>query len=166
MIEPRGCVVVTTWPEWSRWQVTGHHAGIEIVPGIVVPDTAWRFQYARSSGPGGQNVNKVNTKVCLQIDLEPLEKALGSEAMARLRQIGGRHLSHRHCRITADEHRSQEANRRACLARLRRLIADARTRPRKRRPTRPSRGAVERRLQRKHHRGHIKALRRERDRDD
>ena len=108
-------------------------------------------------------MNKVNTKVSLQVDLEVLAALLGAEATERLRQIGGRYITRRHCLITSDEHRSQEANRRACLSRLRQLILLARTRPRVRRPTRPTRGAVERRLQHKQHRGRIKAMRRARD---
>ncbi len=135
-------------------------AGLEIAPGLTLPGGAWRFHYARSSGPGGQNVNKVNTKVCLQVDLETLLDALGPDAAARLRTIAGRCLTHRHFLITSDEHRSQEANRRACLSRLRRMLVQARTRPRVRRATRPTRAAVERRLQGKHRRGQIKSLRR------
>lgn len=135
-------------------------SGLEIVRGVTLPPSAWRFHYARSSGPGGQNVNKVNTKVALQVNLAALMAALGPEASERLRQIGGRCLSHRHFRVTSDEHRSQEANRRACLSRMREMLLQARTRPRVRHATQPSRASIERRLQSKLRRGRIKSLRR------
>lgn len=135
-------------------------SGLEIVPGVMLPPSAWCFHHARSSGPGGQNVNKVNTKVALQVSLTALMTALGPEASERLRKIGGRCLTHRHFRMTCDEHRSQEANRRACLSRMRELLLRARTRPRVRHATQPSRASVERRLRNKLQRGRLKSLRR------
>ena len=118
-----------------------------------------RFRFSRSSGPGGQNVNKVNTKATLHVDPDALAEAIGPTALARLLKIAGRQWCEEGLVITSDEHRSQLANRRACTAKLRNLIVRARHRPRPRKRTRPSAGSVERRLKAKEHRSQIKALR-------
>ena len=135
-------------------------AGEEIAPGVHAPPDALRFQYARSSGPGGQNVNKLNTKVELWVKVDGL-LGLHPEALDRLKvqavnritKLGELHLS-------SDESRSQEANRQEVLSRLRELILEAKRRPKKRRPTRPTRGSRQRRLDEKKHVGEKKARRR------
>jgi ribosome-associated protein len=119
-----------------------------------------RFRFTRSSGPGGQNVNKLNTKATLHVEVGALSEAIGPAALGRLRQIAARHLTDAHLVITSEEHRSQGANRRACLAKLRDLIVRARHRTTMRRRTRPSVSSVEKRLRVKRHRGCVKALRR------
>ena len=132
----------------------------EIAPGIQLAKRALRFRYARSSGPGGQNVNKLNTKATLYVDLDALEEGLGSSAMSRLQQMAGRQMTDKSLIISSEEHRSQPANRRRCREKLRALIVRSRHRPRTRKPTRPSAASIKRRQQGKEHHSRIKALRR------
>ena len=133
----------------------------ELLLDLRLPDPALRFRFSRSGGPGGQNVNKLNTKATLYIELDALRECLGNVAMARLQQIAHGRMTDQHLIVASDEHRSQLANRHACLAKLRHLILRSRHRPRLRKPTRPSAAARERRLRAKQHRGQIKTLRRQ-----
>ena len=131
----------------------------EVAPGLRLPASALRFRFDRGGGPGGQNVNKVNTHAVLTVDLEALAAAMPAAAVDRLRQQAGRYLAADPDRLVihASDSRSQLANRRACLVRLRHLLIQAMSRPKTRRPTRPSRAAKQRRLDAKRHRGKIKA---------
>ena len=123
-------------------------SGLELAPGVRIPESLARFSYASSSGPGGQNVNKRATKAELRISLSDLP--MPGDALVRLRGLAGRYLTDAgELVIAADEHRSQAQNRSACLERLRELLVRALVRPKRRRPTRPSRGSVERRLESK-----------------
>jgi ribosome-associated protein len=134
--------------------------GVELAPGVFVPESALRFQYARSSGPGGQNVNKVNSKVELWIPIIALV-ALSPSALERLKIAAGRRLTDAgEIHISSDSHRTQAANRQAALERLRELIVSAMHEPKRRRKTRPSRAAKQRRLQSKKRRAEIKSNRR------
>jgi ribosome-associated protein len=127
---------------------------------IVVPERELRWRFSRSSGPGGQSVNTADSRVELSLDvarttaLGPIQR---SRAMGRL---AGR-LVNGVLTITASEHRSQLRNREAALERLaatlRRAVAAP---PPRRRPTRPTRAAVERRLADKKRRARTKRLRR------
>ena len=122
-----------------------------------------RWQYARSRGPGGQNVNKVNTKAELWVPLAAIV-GLPPDALERLAKLAGRRLTGGgEIHIAADSSRTQEGNRIEALARLRELIVAAQFRPKARRKTKPSRGAKERRLQSKRRRSEIKAHRRGQD---
>ncbi len=122
--------------------------GIEIAPGVRIPEAVARFSFASSSGPGGQNVNKRATKAELRIALADLP--IPPDARARLETLAGRRLTDAgELVITSDEQRSQAQNRAACLQRLRELLVQALVRPKRRRATRPSRGSVERRLESK-----------------
>lgn len=133
---------------------------LQVVPGVQLPSRVWRFRFVRSGGPGGQNVNKLNTKATLHVDLAALGEVIGEGAMNRLQRLAGRCMTEKDLVITSDEHRSQIDNRRSCIAKLGMMVSRARRRPRIRKPTRPGRGAVERRLRAKQHRSRIKALRR------
>lgn len=133
--------------------------GAQIGSGLRLSGTALRFRFARSSGPGGQNVNKVNTKAMLHVDLASLGEVIGPAAMGRLRRLAGQQLTASHLVIISSEHRSQLANRRACLDKLRTLVAGARRRSKLRKATRPGAAAVERRLKAKQHRAQIKRSR-------
>ena len=119
--------------------------GVELAPGIRVPADRVRFSFVSSGGPGGQNVNKRATKAELRIFLADLP--LHAEALERLAGLAGQRVTDDgELVITADEHRSQGRNKAECLDRLRDLIVRAKVRPRKRKPTKPTRGARERRL--------------------
>jgi len=108
-----------------------------------------RWSFARSGGPGGQNVNKVSTKAELRLAISAIRR-FGPDAMTRLETTAGRYLTGSgDILVTADETRSQADNRELCLSRLKAVVTAATTRPKTRKKTKPSRGAKERRLKQK-----------------
>ncbi len=135
-------------------------AGVEVAPGVTAPDAAVRLQYARSSGPGGQNVNKVNTKAELWVTVAALV-GLTDAARARLSALAGSRLTAAgQIHIAADNRRSQEMNRAEAFDRLRELIIQAQHEPKRRVKRKVSKGAKRRRLDAKKRRGDVKANRR------
>jgi ribosome-associated protein len=133
---------------------------VEFVPGVRFVESALRFRYARSSGPGGQNVNKVNTKAEAWLPLDAIY-GMSERAMARLRQMAGKRLTTAgEIHIAADTERTQEANRAAVLDRLGALLSQAAREPKLRRKTKPSRAAKQRRLESKRRRSQVKSNRR------
>ncbi len=123
--------------------------GVELAPRVWTDREQLRFGFSRSSGPGGQNVNKVNTKTELRVALLALH-GLSERALGRLRTIAGRKLlPDGDILITADTERTQEANRRACLAKLRALIEKAQVEPKIRKKVKVSRAAKARRVETK-----------------
>ena len=126
---------------------------------LAIPDDEVSVSFVRSSGPGGQNVNKVATAVQLRFDLAG-SRALSPEVKTRLRALAGR-------RVTADgallivarNHRSQGENRREAGERLTDLIRRSLAPPKARRPTAPTRAARERRLEGKTRVQRVKRLR-------
>jgi ribosome-associated protein len=132
----------------------------ELAPGVHVAASAVRFQFARSGGPGGQNVNKLNTKAELWVPLAALS-GLSVRAAARLRTLAGRRLtSNDELHLTAETERTQEGNRSAVLDRLRHLLLEALHEPKPRRKTKPTRGSKKRRLESKRRRSEVKSRRR------
>jgi ribosome-associated protein len=127
---------------------------------VVVPEKELRWRFSRSSGPGGQSVNTADSRVQLSLDLTTTT-ALGPTQRARaLRRLAGR-LVDGVLTIAAQEERSQLRNREVALERLAAVLAEAiAPPPRTRRPTKPSRRAVERRIAAKKRRGRTKKLRR------
>ncbi|MDR0388656.1 MAG: aminoacyl-tRNA hydrolase [Spirochaetaceae bacterium] len=112
------------------------------------------MSFSRSGGPGGQNVNKVNTKVSLRLALNRLE-GLSEAEMTRLRETLASRLVHKEngaeeLIVTAREERSQKINLERAYARLEALIAASARIPKRRRPGKPSPAAREKRLARKH----------------
>jgi len=117
------------------------------------------LEFLRSSGPGGQNVNKVETAVRLRFDLRG-SRLLPPAVKARLVALAGRRLTAEGVLVLeARTHRTQERNRAAALARLGELIERAWRPPAQRRATRPTAGSRERRLEGKRHRAATKSAR-------
>lgn len=113
---------------------------------LAIPDGELSWSFVRSSGPGGQNVNKVATAVQLRFDLAG-SSALGPDAKERLKALGGRRVTlDGALLIIARAHRTQEQNRREAGERLADLIRRSLSSPKPRRPTAPTRAARERRL--------------------
>jgi ribosome-associated protein len=137
---------------------------IRIANGISIDEDDLQEHFVRSSGPGGQNVNKVATAVELRFDIE--RSSLPDEMKARLKVLAGaRVTSEGVLLIDSRVHRSQAKNREAARERLVALLQQAARRPKKRRRTRPTAAAREQRLESKRRRSTIKA-RRGRPRDD
>lgn len=113
---------------------------------LAIPRSEIQFSFARSAGPGGQNVNKVNTKAVLR--WRPAEsQALPPAVRQRLlNSVRTRLTREGDLVITSDRHREQGRNVGECLLRLKALISAAAKQPKKRRPTRPTRASKERRL--------------------
>ncbi len=132
---------------------------IEVGPGVYAPASALRFSYARSSGPGGQNVNKVNTKVEMWIRPDLL-LGLNLRAIDRLGKLAGRRLTGEgEIHLSADTERGQEGNRSEAFRRLREMIVQAKVEPKVRRKRKPSKAAKARRLEGKRRRSEVKSTR-------
>jgi ribosome-associated protein len=130
---------------------------------IRVPEAELRFAFARSSGPGGQNVNKVETKVELRWDVRATG-ALDAGQRARLLARAGRRVtSEGELVLTSQRYRDRARNSADCRAKLEALLAAIAEPPRARRRTRPSRASIERRLRAKRARSETKRRRREED---
>ncbi len=136
---------------------------LQVAPGKSLPLSALQFTFARSGGPGGQNVNKLNTRATLTVSFEDLAAVLPPWAVDRLPLVAGAYMITTGLQISSDESRSQHANKQACLDKLRQVLLQALHRPKVRRKTTPSFGSVQRRLQSKKMHSQRKADRR---RDD
>jgi ribosome-associated protein len=137
-----------------------------IAPGVRVAPGGMRLHYARSGGPGGQNVNKLSTKAELWVQVSAI-RGLTGRAIDRLRTLAGARLTAGdEIHLRAESERSQQANRLEVFKRLRELIVQARVEPKVRRKTKPSRAAKKKRLESKRHRSQIKTHRRGVGRED
>ena len=127
---------------------------------VEIPEKELRWRFSRSSGPGGQSVNTADSRVQLSLDLTTTT-ALGPTQRTRALQRLADRLVHGVLTVTAQEERSQLRNREIARERLQEILAEAvAPPPRKRRPTKPSKRAVERRIAAKKRRGRTKELRR------
>ena len=126
---------------------------------VEIPEEALEESYLAASGPGGQHANTTETGVQLRVDLQAL--GLPGRALNRLRHLAGSKVTkdRREMVITAKGSRSREDNRREARARLAELIAKAHVEPKKRKKTKPSWSAKQKRVDRKVKRGQKKALR-------
>jgi ribosome-associated protein len=132
---------------------------IQITPEIALREDELVEAFVRSSGPGGQNVNKVSSAVQLRFDVRR-SPALPNDVALRLMRLAGKRLTKDGVIvIIAQRHRTQERNRVDARERLFDLIRQATVRPVARRPTKPTRASKQRRIEGKKHRGNVKSLR-------
>ncbi len=133
---------------------------LRVTRSVVIPERELTWRFSRSSGPGGQSVNTADSRVELSLDVASTS-ALGPVQRARVLERLSRRLADGVLTVRASEHRSQLRNREAALERMAKILADALAPPPpRRRPTKPRRGAVERRLADKKRRSRTKRLRR------
>jgi len=132
---------------------------IRITDHISIDESELDESFIRSSGPGGQNVNKLSTAVQLRFDVRR-SPSLPGDVRGRLERLAGRRLTRDGVLIiTAQNHRTQERNRADAQDRLVELIRQAAVRPIPRRATKPTKASRRRRLDSKKRRSGIKALR-------
>lgn len=135
---------------------------IRLNRGIVIDERELEFDFIRSSGPGGQNVNKVSTAVRLRFNVRG-SSSLPEDVRARLIRLAGRRFGDDgFLTIRARTGRTQESNRRDAIERFVELLERAVVRPTPRRATKPTAGSRERRLESKRRRGDTKQARRSR----
>ncbi len=117
-----------------------------VAPHIRIPREEFEFSFVRSSGPGGQNVNKVNSKAVMRWSPtktpslpEPVRERFLAKFASRITTEG-------ELVLTSDRHRDQPSNIEDCFEKVREMLVSVATAPKKRRPTKPSKGSKERRL--------------------
>lgn len=139
---------------------------LHVSPSIRIPDAEFEFTYARSSGPGGQNVNKVNSKAVLRWNVRESPSLPASVRSRFLDRYAARLTREGHLILQSQKYRDQPRNTEDCLERLKMMLLEVARPPVKRKPTRRSRGSVERRLQNKKANSERKKSRRRPSTDD
>ncbi len=133
---------------------------------ISIDESELEESFVRSSGPGGQNVNKLATAVRLRFDVRH-SPSIPEPVRLRLARLAGRRLTREGVIvITAERFRTQERNREDARERLLALVREAAVAPKPRRPTKPTAASRERRIETKKRRGSIKSLRRAKPQSD
>jgi ribosome-associated protein len=132
---------------------------IQVTDQISIDETEIDESFVRSSGPGGQNVNKLSTAVQLRFDVRR-SPSLPDDVAVRLMRLAGKRMTKDGVLVLiAQNHRTQERNRAEALERLIALIQEAAVRPVPRRATKPTKASKLRRIEGKKHRSGIKNLR-------
>ena len=148
----------------AAWRPIGD---LHVSAAVVIPAAELQWRFSRSSGPGGQNVNKVETAVELGLDLEGTSAIGPFQKQRLLERLGSRCVAG--ClRVSVSEHRSQHQNRELAMQRLGDLLREGlKPPPKLRKPTKPTRGAVKRRVEAKKQKSQVKQARqRPRSMDD
>jgi ribosome-associated protein len=135
------------------------HDRIELSRGISIPLSEIDIRFVRSSGPGGQHVNKTSTQAEISFDLAGSPSIPGSERTWLRSRLASKLDTEGKLQVTSQAYRSQLRNREDAIEKLIAMLNQALQRPKKRRPTRPTRGAKESRLRSKKLHGERKALR-------
>ena len=139
---------------------------LRVSPRITIPPGEFEFSYVRSSGPGGQNVNKVNSTAVLRWDARR-STALPPDVRERFEaKFSSRLTTEGQLVISSQRYRDQGRNAEDCLYKLREMLASVAVPPRRRRATKPSRAAVARRLDSKQAQSRKKQTRRDRPGSD
>lgn len=133
---------------------------VRITNSVAIPMSELRFRFARSSGPGGQHVNRSATQVELLFDLAGSPSLSEAQRQRALRALKSYTDKRGVLHLVSQAYRSQLRNREEVVERFRRLMRQALRVPKRRRPTRPTRGARERRLAAKRRRSEVKGRRR------
>lgn len=136
------------------------NSGVYVRPGLLIPDSEIQVRATRSAGPGGQNVNKVSTRIELRFDVDGSTTLSSEEKQRILTRLRTRTSRAGVLRIVCQKHRTRLGNERAARERLAELLREALHVQRPRRPTRPTEASRARRLADKRRRADAKRRRR------
>ena len=151
---------MTDRTEDSFADVVALSTGLDIAPGVRIPDGELLLRAITGSGPGGQHVNRSATRIELRWNIRTSRALTEAQRSRVMGKLASRLDSEGQLRIVAGEYRSQQQNRRAALDRLTTVVARALIVPPSRKATRPTRASVERRLDAKRRRADTKQDRR------
>ncbi|MBM9512662.1 alternative ribosome rescue aminoacyl-tRNA hydrolase ArfB [Desulfogranum marinum] len=133
---------------------------VAITPSLAIPLRELEFRFSRSGGPGGQNVNKVNSKVTLFFNISQSQSLSSSQKSLLSFRLASRISQQGVLQLAASEHRTQKANKDAVILRFAGLLRQALVVQKPRKKTKPSRGSKERRITSKKKRAVVKQQRR------
>jgi ribosome-associated protein len=129
---------------------------VRVRPGLVIPGSALDIRFSRSGGPGGQNVNKVETKAEVRFDLAGTPLLAPEEKARAMAKLATRLTKDGVLAVSCERTRHRERNLNDALFRMGEILREALVRPKKRRPTRPTGASKRRRVDEKRRRSEIK----------